>query len=269
MKVFFSLFIAGLVFSSAPQAQTHPSLPALKQELATITDRWNAEFKSGAVLRYDEALPLVLGCIPHSRGQAIFLCDSVLNLLLDSNSEEIAHRTAHLILFHELTHLILTTQVLKPAELKEAGVTLPQISYADYEFLVTNAQHDNIDGLAAKIMRDFGYPLPSDLKALDLTDSIDTSPIPEDAFFLLQQTFPVRFERIAHSYIEGWDSWKEYEPLVTPCTSFSEKNTAVYDYLKKKLRDSSTIGSAACQNFEKNTLEATFTRYGKLFHLIQ
>lgn len=237
LKFFF--FIAGTMFYGVLAFGLSPNSTA-----ESLVSRFNTDFYTHIYIEYDKTTPWGLSCVPHQEPKpgdpstgVIHLCDSFLDALYVTYGISESERVLSLILAHELSHFLLDMRGDDPVE--------------------KDAQHENIDGLAAKIYKSYDLSFPQNPNSFDISLILPASELltltaqMNESMEYFRSVQKLRIKRIRKSYDEGWESWSTYRQLYSPCTDFDSNDDKIFKFLKAKMTNLNNIGSKACQNFSE------------------
>lgn len=157
---------------------------------------------------------------------------------------------------HEYAHNLIDIGGSAPDP--EWGARIREKGWLDGRFakLGEDLVHENVDALAAKLLRHLGIRIDGGLLAL--RGAVDHYQLTEGGE-LYRRVTAERASRARVAYDEGWSAWSGYQRLLSPCAT---ESGALYAFLTRVGAESlfRRIGNEPCRYFDYKTARGEFRR---------
>jgi hypothetical protein len=269
----FTFFLSLLLLSFPLKLMATPSpttnqwieslqIKQLKAEITLVVNLLNQEFKGTIKVTYDNWATALYPayCEPIGNNNQIFFCEIFLKKLLESRSFEDAKQTIRYVATHEYLHNIYDISLDTDSDLLESLSIPNSLKGLKRNSLAYQAQHENLDGLAAKTLRKLILLSEPNLNTLDIS-SLFSFGMKADEINLRDRIQTVRGQAFLKAFYEGWDSWTGFRKLHTHCTSYREKNDFISEYILRELKTRSRTFHKSCSPYPQRILKKSLMTY--------
>ncbi|HXH32718.1 MAG TPA: hypothetical protein VNJ01_18105 [Bacteriovoracaceae bacterium] len=255
-------FILLLLFCvPAAFAQGSDSLRMIQAELIKHKLYLEEEFATSVELQFQKTGT----CLAEAGGHQIVFCDYFIKRLINTYGVERATAVATFTLFHEVGHIVFDPNLDGiPHREISALTSLDEVWLREFEYHI---QHENLDGLAAKLFRQRQVPHPEavyDFLKNMVSFASEANPLSEQERRVFQKVQQSRALKFRQSFEEGWAGWKGYNKLWGLCGE-SGKENLLSKYVMKKAESAflmkASVGSQVCKPFGIQDLLLTFKDY--------